>query len=289
MKHLLQIFLLFLTCFTKTVNPTAVFAKVAFPTYQPTFSKTENEVEKSIIELNVLAVNLKAVNNNLKKVVFPTTGTWTPALVSDIKPLLQNGSALFSKSPNIQTEIDNLITAGIDPEVIKQYLSGLEDISHTDPRFLEVLDDIKSFPNPRTTPTLKSHVETFARKVKEAGSLATLLAKWDNLTIPEAKSLYIQLSKTEVKGSKTAVAQSSILAEINASNSLVNPYNFAHSIDDIVLNQEALFVRVHNSWNPNRPWLISIEEFRTFTSQDDMIKKLALPILDNTGNIVKPV
>jgi len=34
--------------------------------------------------------------------------------------------------------------------------------------------------------------------------------------------------------------------------------------------------------------LIAIEDFRQFTSQDDMIKKLALPILDNSGNIIKP-
>ena len=125
--------------------------------------------------------------------------------------------------------------------------------------------------------------------VSEAGSLTSLLAKWDNLTIAEAKKLYAQLIKTEIKGSKTAVTQSSILAEINSSSSLVNPYNFAHSIDDIILNQEALFVRVHKSWNPNRPWLISLEEFRTFANQDDMIKKLALPILGDGGKIVKPV
>ena len=125
--------------------------------------------------------------------------------------------------------------------------------------------------------------------VSGAGSISELLAKFNNLTITEAKNLYSQLIKSEIIGSKTAVTQSTILAEINASNTLVNPYNFAHSIDDIILNQEALFVRVHNSWNPNRPWLISIEEFRTFTNQDAMIKKLALPILNNTGQVVKPV
>jgi len=119
--------------------------------------------------------------------------------------------------------------------------------------------------------------------------LAGLIAKWDNLTVTEAKSLYSKLSKTDVLGSKTVVSQSDILAEINASSSLVNPYNFAHSIDDIVLSQEALFVRVHNSWNPNRPWLIAVEDFQKFTSQDDMIKKLALPILGDGGKVIKPV
>jgi hypothetical protein len=127
-----------------------------------------------------------------------------------------------------------------------------------------------------------------AWKLANAGDdIPSLIANWDNLTITEAKSLYSKLSKTDALGSKTVVSQSEILAEINASSSLVNPYNFAHSIDDIVLSQEALFVRVHNSWNPNRPWLISVEDFQKFTSQDDMINKLALPILDNSGNIVK--
>lgn len=147
--------------------------------------------------------------------------------------------------------------------------------------------------------TLFLSVPSFAEKtdffgkgegvVQGAGNIPTLLAKWDNLTIAEAKSLYTQLAKTEIKGSKLAVTQSSILAEIKASNSLVNPYNFAHSIDDIVLSQDALFVRVHSSWNQNTPWLISVEEFRAFSSQDDMIKKLAVPILDKTGSVVKPV
>ena len=136
-------------------------------------------------------------------------------------------------------------------------------------------------------------IEDFLKRngvdVADGGSdLTSLIAKWDNLTISEAKNLYSKLSKTDVLGSKTVVSQSDILAEINTSSSLVNPYNFSYSIDDIVLSQEALFVRVHNTGNPNRPWIIAIEDFQKFTSQDAMIKKLALPILDNTGSIVKP-
>lgn len=131
--------------------------------------------------------------------------------------------------------------------------------------------------------------EYFVGYLAEAvDDIPSLIAKWNNLTITEAKSLYSKLSKTDALGSKTVVSQSEILAEINASSSLVNPYNFAHSIDDIVLSQDALFVRVHNAGNPNRPWIIAIEDFRKFTSQDDMIKKLALPILDNSGNVIKP-
>ena len=122
----------------------------------------------------------------------------------------------------------------------------------------------------------------------EVADIPSLVAKWDNITVIEAKSIYSKLSKTDALGSKTVVSQTEILAEINSSSSLVNPYNFAYSIDNIVLSQEALFVRVHNSWNPNRPWLVAVEDFQKFTSQDDMIKKLALPILDNSGNIVKP-
>ncbi len=132
--------------------------------------------------------------------------------------------------------------------------------------------------------------ERVSKDVANAGDdIPSLIAKWNNLTVTEAKSLYSKLSKTDLLGSKTVISQSEILAEINASSSLFNPYNFAHSIDDIVLSQEALFVRVHNSWNPNRPWLIAIEDFNKFTSQDDMIKKLALPIIGDGGKLVKPV
>lgn len=130
--------------------------------------------------------------------------------------------------------------------------------------------------------------DELAKVAGEVDDLETLLSKWDNLTIREAKSLYNKLSKSDVVGSKTIRTQAEILEEIKASNSLINPYNFAYPIEDITLSQEALFVRVHNSWNPNRPWLIAIEDFQKFTSQDDMIQKLALPILDDTGNIIRP-
>jgi hypothetical protein len=73
MLFILQIFLLLLTCFTNTVNATAAFTKVALPNYEVTFSKSENEVEKSIVKLSLLATDLKAVGNR-KKVNFLTNG-----------------------------------------------------------------------------------------------------------------------------------------------------------------------------------------------------------------------
>ena len=144
----------------------------------------------------------------------------------------------------------------------------------------------------------KKSVEEVVAEIKKVGGygvwvdvvndISSIIAKWDNLTIQDTKNLYNSISKTDILGSVTTITHSKILSEINKKSSLVNPYSFAHSIEDILLSKEALFIRTHNSWNPNRSWLITIEEFRKFTSQDDMIKKLALPILDNNGNIVIP-
>jgi hypothetical protein len=69
---------------------------------------------------------------------------------------------------------------------------------------------------------------------------------------------------------------------------ITNPYNFAYNIEDFKLSQEALFVRVHNINNPNRPWLIAIEDFKGFTSMDDMVKKLALPVVEDGGSVINP-
>ena len=142
--------------------------------------------------------------------------------------------------------------------------------------------------------TLKTDFDTF-KSLLRGGSLvnseddiARLIAKWNNLKVSEVKILFSKLSKTEVIGRQIIVSQSEVIAEIKATNNLVNPYNFAHSIDEIVLSQETLFVRVHNSWNPNRPWIIAIEDFKNFRSQNEMINKLSLPIIDNSGNVVKP-
>ena len=50
MKALLHILFLFLTWFTN-LNATPVFAKVALPSYELTFSKTENVKEESIVKI----------------------------------------------------------------------------------------------------------------------------------------------------------------------------------------------------------------------------------------------
>ncbi|AWX44284.1 hypothetical protein HME9304_01284 [Flagellimonas maritima] len=119
----------------------------------------------------------------------------------------------------------------------------------------DILKGLRNFTKVQWDEFFEQANARLGRNVADAvDDIPSLIAKWDNLTVTEAKSLYSKLSKTDLLGSKTVVSQSEILAEINASSSLVNPYNFAHSIDDIVLSQEALFVRVHNSWNPNRPW-----------------------------------
>jgi hypothetical protein len=72
MKILLQILFFLLTWFTN-LNATTVFTKVALPTFELKFSKTENLKEENIVKLIILATDLKAVGNR-KKVNFLTNG-----------------------------------------------------------------------------------------------------------------------------------------------------------------------------------------------------------------------
>ncbi len=118
--------------------------------------------------------------------------------------------------------------------------------------------------------------------------ITDLLRRFDNLSDAEIKVLFNKLSKTEIKySSKITKTQADILQEIEL-RGITNPYNFAHDIEDITLSQEALFVRVHNANNPNRPWLIAIEDFKEFTSTDDIVKKLALPVVGDGGTLTTP-
>jgi len=136
------------------------------------------------------------------------------------------------------------------------------------------------------------------RGVTTAGDeLANALRNWDNLTLSEVKTIYSKISYSEIVGSKIVKKQDEILQELemlwesqrNAGRSFtINPYSFIDEIADYSLTKEALFVRVHSLNNPNRPWLIAIEDFKKFTSQNDMISKLALPILGDGGKIIKP-
>jgi hypothetical protein len=120
------------------------------------------------------------------------------------------------------------------------------------------------------------------------GGLDDILKRFNSLTQPELKSLYIQLAKTEVQGTSTIVNQADVLAEILANKSLINPYSFSHQIEDIILTQDAIFVRAYNQSSVGK-WMVSIEDMKSFTSVDDFINKTALPIVESgTGNLVRP-
>ena len=121
---------------------------------------------------------------------------------------------------------------------------------------------------------------------KGADDLASLVKRFDNLTPDELKQLYSRISKTEINSSsKITRTQKDILTELEQ-RGITNPYNFAHPIEDIMLSSETIFIRIHSSTNQARPWLVAIEDFKGFKSTDDLIKKLALPVLDNSGNLI---
>ena len=121
---------------------------------------------------------------------------------------------------------------------------------------------------------------------KGADDLASLIKRFDNLTPDELKQLYSRISKTEINSSsKITRTQKDILTELEQ-RGITNPYNFAHPIEDIMLSSETIFIRIHSSTNQARPWLVAIEDFKGFISTDDLINKLALPVLDNSGNFI---
>ena len=116
--------------------------------------------------------------------------------------------------------------------------------------------------------------------------IISLIVRWDNLTMAEAKSLYTQLAKTEIKGSKVVRTQAEILQDIQQ-RGLTNPYSFAFPIEDFKLTDDAFFVRAYNQYKTGR-WMIAIDDVHSFNSVDDFIKKTALPVVDEYGGLVKP-
>jgi hypothetical protein len=210
MKFIFQILFLLLTWFTNQVNATPLFTKVALPSYEFAFLKTENVIVESALKIGV-----------------------------------QN----FARS-------------------------GIEENFYT------------SKINPSESYVLAYSVrEKKGELLNGAGDIPALLAKWDNLTIAEAKSLYTQLTKTEIQGSKVVRNQAEILQDIQQIG-ITNPYNFAHPIEDFTLTKDVFFVRAYNQ-NKTGRWLISIDDVDDFTSVDDFIKKTALPVVDDYGNVLK--
>jgi hypothetical protein len=211
MKLLIQILFFLLTWFVTNINATLEFAKVALPSYELAFSKTEKGKEESAVKIGV----------------------------------------------------QNFARCGIEENYFSQKTFSWECYA------LEY--------------TL---CEGKDKEVQGAGNIPALLAKWDNLTIAEAKSLYTQLVKTELQGNKVVRNQAEILQDIQQ-RGITNPYNFAHPIEDFTLTKDVFFVRAYNQ-NKTGRWLISIDDVDDFTSVDDFIKKTALPVVDDYGNVLKP-
>ena len=133
---------------------------------------------------------------------------------------------------------------------------------------------------------LKEQIVAIESGVKLEGTVPYFVAKWNNLSVLEAKSLYTQLAKTEIQGSKVFRTQAEILTEIQQ-RGITNPYNFAYAIEDYTLTKETFFVRGYNQYKEGR-WLISIDDVGGFSSVDDFINQTALPIVDEYGGLVKP-
>ncbi|HBG69277.1 MAG: hypothetical protein A2W93_02205 [Bacteroidetes bacterium GWF2_43_63] len=150
-------------------------------------------------------------------------------------------------------------------------------------KFIENTDNLVGC---STKTLLKEQIVAIESGVKLEGTVPYFVAKWNNLSVLEAKSLYTQLAKTEIQGSKVFRTQAEILTEIQQ-RGITNPYNFAYAIEDYTLTKETFFVRGYNQYKEGR-WLISIDDVGGFSSVDDFINQTALPIVDEYGGLVKP-
>jgi hypothetical protein len=61
-------------------------------------------------------------------------------------------------------------------------------------------------------------------------------------------------------------------------------------VEDIVLTNDAYFVRAYNADNGyiTGRWMISIEDMNSFSSVDDFIEKTALPIVSDPDGLIPP-
>lgn len=123
--------------------------------------------------------------------------------------------------------------------------------------------------------------------VRAGDNISTLIARWDNLTITEAKSLYNQLARTDIIGSKAIRTQSDILTEVKQ-RGITNPYSFTYAIEDYTLTKDVFFVRCYTGERKIGRWLIAIDDMPSFSSVDDFIKRTALPVIESTGDLSKP-
>ena len=122
--------------------------------------------------------------------------------------------------------------------------------------------------------------------------IASLVSKWDDLSREEVITLYKKLSATIITPlSKKSVTQKEVLKELesvwktDSGKNFVNPYSFIDKIEDIILKEDAIFIRAFSEYETGR-WMLSLEEFRTLKSTEDLVKKTALPLIDNSGKIV---
>ncbi|WP_448826729.1 hypothetical protein [Capnocytophaga bilenii] len=119
--------------------------------------------------------------------------------------------------------------------------------------------------------------------------IASLVSKWDDLSREEILRLYNSLSKTNIVSSfEKVINQRMILDELNSiGNNFINPYSFTDEIIDIVLKEDAIFIRAFSEYQTGR-WMLSLEEFKKINSVEELVKKTALPLVDQKGNIIFP-
>ena len=88
--------------------------------------------------------------------------------------------------------------------------------------------------------------------------------------------------------SEKVINQRIILDELNSiGGNFINLYSFTDEIIDIVLKEDAIFIRAFSEYQTGR-WMLSLEEFKKINSVEELVKKTALPLVDQKGNIIFP-
>ena len=203
----------------------------------------------------------------------------------NILQILPKNAKIYIIDAALNAEVAEFSAKGL--QILKPIGSGTGQVSHILYESSEAITDVSG-----KTGILKigkdgtGTVVAWIEEVAKGGD--ELLIKFNTLTQNELKSLYGQLVKTEITGTTKTITQAEILSELQVNTSLINPYSFSYPIEDIILAQDAVFVRAYNQSSVGR-WMISIEDMKSFASVDEFINKTALPIVEyGSGNLVKP-
>jgi hypothetical protein len=201
-----------------------------------------------------------------------------------------NWNAISDATISIMTRLG----ANVPISNVNRFLSNLGDAAFrylSETEVVRFYTELSRLESAQITRFYSSFSSNPARAVQVASEIGTdnfirIFRGHNDGVIAEARSLYLQTTRTNAQGSRITRNVSEITEEVRI-RGMQNPYDLNRVIEDITLSQDAIFVRVHGSANPGGRWLVSIEDFRNFTSEADLVNRLALPNIPTEISIVR--